>query len=111
MGQARIGRDRAPAGHLEVEPAHGRVAGIERRGQAPRRARRTMPLANVGDLHRASLGGRSDYRFPRFACSRSIASNSALKLPTPKPREPWRSMISKKKVGRSWTGRVKIWRR
>jgi hypothetical protein len=27
------------------------------------------------------------YRFPRFACSRSIASNSALKLPTPKPRD------------------------
>jgi hypothetical protein len=52
-----------------------------------------------------------DYRFPRFACSRSIASKSALKLPTPKPREPWRSMISKKNVGRSWTGRVKICRR
>ena len=34
-----------------------------------------------------------------MACSRSIASNSALKLPTPKPREPWRSMISKKNVG------------
>ena len=55
--------------------------------------------------------GSLAYRFPRFSCSRSIASNSALKLPTPKPREPWRSMISKKNVGRSWTGRVKIWRR
>ncbi len=41
------------------------------------------------------------YRFPRLSCSRSIASKSALKLPTPKPREPWRSMISKKNVGRS----------
>jgi hypothetical protein len=50
-------------------------------------------------------------RLPRFACSRSIASKSALKFPTPKPREPCRSMISKKKVGRSWTGRVKICRR
>jgi hypothetical protein len=37
-----------------------------------------------------------------LACSRSIASNSALKLPTPKPREPWPSMISKKNVARSW---------
>ena len=55
--------------------------------------------------------GRLAHRLPRLACSRSIASNSALKLPTPKPREPWRSMISKKKVGRSWTGRVKICRR
>jgi hypothetical protein len=40
-----------------------------------------------------------------------IASKSALKLPTPKPREPCRSMISKKNVGRSWIGRVKICRR
>jgi len=40
-----------------------------------------------------------------------MASKRALKLPTPKPREPWRSMISKKNVGRSWIGRVKIWRR
>src|SRR5688500_3566381 len=51
------------------------------------------------------------YRFPRRPCSISIASKSALKLPTPKPRDPWRSMISKKKVGRSCTGRVKIWSR
>ncbi len=55
--------------------------------------------------------GNLPYRFPRRACSSSIASNSALKLPTPKPRDPWRSMISKKNVGRSWIGRVKIWRR
>jgi hypothetical protein len=48
---------------------------------------------------------------PRFSCSLSIASNRALKLPFPKPIEPWRSMISKKTVGRSWTGLVKIWRR
>ncbi len=47
-------------------------------------------------------------RLPRRSCSISIASKSALKLPTPKPREPWRSMISKKNVGRSCTGRVKI---
>jgi hypothetical protein len=36
---------------------------------------------------------------PRRACSRSIASNNALKLPTPNPREPWRSITSKKSVG------------
>ena len=34
------------------------------------------------------------YRFPRSACSRSIASNSALKLPFPKERLPLRWMIS-----------------
>src|SRR3954469_7329035 len=44
------------------------------------------------------------YRFPRAACSRSMASNSALKLPSPKPRAPWRSMISKKIGGRSPSG-------
>ena len=33
-------------------------------------------------------------RLPRSSCSRSIASNSALKLPLPKPSEPCRSMNS-----------------
>ena len=33
-------------------------------------------------------------RLPRRSCSRSIASNSALKLPLPKPSEPCRSMNS-----------------
>ncbi len=47
-------------------------------------------------------------RFPRLSCSRSMASNRALKLPSPKPRAPWRSMISKKTVGRSPIGLVKI---
>src|SRR5207247_87164 len=51
------------------------------------------------------------YRFPRSSCSRSIAWNSALKLPAPKPREPWRSISSRKTVGRSPIGRVKIWSR
>jgi hypothetical protein len=32
---------------------------------------------------------------PRLACSRSIASNSALKLPLPKPCDPCRSISSK----------------
>src|SRR5262245_33891333 len=51
------------------------------------------------------------YSVPLRACSRSIASNSALKLPLPKLREPWRSMTSKNSVGRSSTGLVKIWSR
>ena len=50
-------------------------------------------------------------RFPLAACSRSIASKRALKLPSPKPRAPWRSMISKKSVGLSPIGFVKIWSR
>src|SRR3982751_556463 len=32
---------------------------------------------------------RGVYKLPRNACSRSIASNNALKLPSPKPRAPW----------------------
>src|SRR5438876_3492482 len=50
----------------------------------------------------------SFYKLPRAACSRSIASNSALKLPLPKLFAPLRWMISKKSVGRSSTGFVKI---
>ena len=34
------------------------------------------------------------YRFPRLACSRSSASNNALKLPAPKPLLPWRRITS-----------------
>ena len=52
-----------------------------------------------------------DYRFPLSACSRSIASKSALKFPSPKPRAPWRSITSKKSVGRSCAVFVKIWSR
>ena len=47
-------------------------------------------------------------KLPRLACSRSIASNSAWKLPLPKPSEPCRSMNSKNTVGRSPMGLVKI---
>ena len=51
---------------------------------------------------------RRPQRLPRLSCSRSIASKSALKLPLPKPSEPCRSMSSKKTVGRSPSGLVKI---
>jgi len=40
-------------------------------------------------------------RFPRRDCSRSMASNSALKLPLPNPSDPCRSISSKNTVGRS----------
>jgi hypothetical protein len=40
-------------------------------------------------VHQATA---NDHRLPRLACSRSIASNSALKLPLPNPCEPCRSI-------------------
>ncbi len=61
-----------------------------------------VPLAR--DLTKALV----PHRLPLRSCSRSIASNRALKLPSPKPRAPCRSMISKNTVGRSPTGLVKI---
>ena len=54
------------------------------------------------------LSRRQCYRLPRRSCSRSMASNSALKLPLPKPRDPCRSISSKNTVGRSPIGLVKI---
>jgi hypothetical protein len=40
----------------------------------------------------------SRHKFPRSACSRSIASNRDLKLPSPKPCAPCRLITSKKSV-------------
>lgn len=54
-------------------------------------------------------GRPGDYSVPRFSCSRSIETKSALKLPLPNERLPFRWMISKKTVGRSCSGLVKIW--
>jgi amino acid transporter len=62
----------------------------------------------VGAFNRGSAAAQ---RLPRLSCSRSMASKRALKLPLPKPREPWRSMSSKNTVGRSPSGLVKIWSR
>ncbi len=59
-------------------------------------ARRTLLLVRTVETH----------RFPRLACSSSSASKSALKLPLPKLWLPRRQMISKKSVGRSWSGLV-----
>ena len=47
-------------------------------------------------------------RLPRRACSRSIDSKRALKLPSPKVVAPCRSITSKKSVGRSCAVFVKI---
>ncbi len=74
---------------------------IAQRRDAPRRRRQVR-----GRHRKAQRTGAQ--RLPRLACSRSMASKRALKLPLPKPREPCRSIISKKTVGRSWTGLVKI---
>src|SRR5581483_6171291 len=57
----------------------------------------TVPFAPAGELpaslHRIRFVleyGRSHYKLPRSACSRSMASNSALKLPLPKLFAPLR---------------------
>lgn len=47
-------------------------------------------------------------RLPRRACSSSKALNRELKLPAPKPWWLWRWMTSRKSVGRSCMGLVKI---
>ena len=104
MTRPRPGRRRRTTGTRGSPPTSDLRADV-----SPTRIIGPKALHQVRSLR--SPGRRHRQRFPRFSCSRSIASNSALKLPTPKPREPWRSMISKKNVGRSWTGRVKIWRR
>ena len=66
MGEVRVGRDGSPSGGLEVDPA-GRgsaprrpPAAVERRREPPRRARRCVPLADVGELH-AGVRRRSDH--------------------------------------------------
>ncbi len=90
-----------------------RLVGATRAKPTPRR-----PQVTLG-ARRAPVWGvvvccghvRQCYRFPRSSCSRSMASNRALKLPLPNPSDPWRSISSKNTVGRSWTGLVKICRR
>ena len=68
----------------------------------PGRRRRTASgVCAVADPRERIRDLRANYKFPRSACSRSIASNRALKLPSPKPCAPWRSITSKKSVGRS----------
>src|SRR5262245_20489251 len=59
-------------------------------------------VAFAGDLSERVIDRH--YRLPLAACSRSIASNNALKFPLPNDFAPFRWMISKNRVGRSWTG-------
>jgi hypothetical protein len=67
------------------------------------------PMRRLTEDRRLSGGMRERIqRLPRSAWSRSIASKSALKFPSPKLRAPWRSITSKKSVGRSCAGFVKI---
>src|SRR6266498_2956793 len=65
----------------------------------------------AGGFTATGLERAEPQRLPRRACSRSIASKSALKFPPPKPRAPCRSITSKKRVGRSCAVFVKIWSR
>ena len=95
-----VAREALVAHHLLDEQGRGAAVG---RGVA---ADLDVPL--WGDLAEACV---THQRFPLRSCSRSIASNRALKLPSPKPRAPCRSMISKNTVGRSPMGFVKICRR
>ena len=79
--------------------------------RAEKRSPSTARSARRATSARPRSSSATAQRFPRSACSRSIASKSDLKLPIPKPREPWRSITSKKSVGRSWTIFVKSCRR
>ena len=114
-----------PAGRLQVEQdrlvarealvAHHLLDEQRRRG-ADLASLAAPPLAVLAHLD-VTLGWDlsetrvTHQRFPLRSCSRSIASKRALKLPSPKPRAPCRSMISKNTVGRSPMGFVKICRR
>src|SRR5215469_11257363 len=68
----------------------------------------SQSLKSTLEEAQAARAGPGGQKLPRRSCSRSMASNSALKFPLPKPSEPCRSMNSKKTVGRSPIGLVKI---
>ena len=97
-GRVQVVEDRLVAGEALV--AHDLLGEERRAGAVPAH----LHVALAGDLAEALV----PHRFPLRSCSRSIASKSALKLPSPKPRDPCRSMTSKKIVGRSPSGFVKI---
>src|SRR5438445_8613229 len=67
-----------------------------------------VDMALAGQIAEVQVRPHARQRLPRAACSRSMASKSALKLPLPKPFAPLRWITSKNSVGRSATGRVKI---
>ena len=110
-GRSRCQRARGRARAAGPAAARGRgrggPAGRDPRARALRRSDRRAARRRLHAGLRLSTQAPS-YRFPRLACSRSIASNSALKFPLPNPCDPCRSISSKNTVGRSWTGWVKI---
>src|SRR5580692_46015 len=58
-----------------------------------------VPVEQPRPVHRARRSaGAGDHNVPRFSCSRSIETKSALKLPFPNDKLPLRWMISKKSV-------------
>ena len=108
--------DRLDDRRLRELPGRAEVDGAEERdvrGHAIHLDRESL----AGDTHASRRDCSSaattvgDQRLPRRSCSRSMAWNSALKLPLPKPSEPCRSISSKNTVGRSPRGLVKICRR
>ena len=85
------------------------VIGLLQRGRLP--GRRLHGVQEAPGECAERTAPRAAQRLPRRACSLSIDSKSALKLPSPKVVAPWRSMTSKNTVGRSWAVFVKIWSR
>lgn len=96
LGEGHIPRSLPPPPHPILSP---RGEGFQEKGSSQ------GPFFRPGF---DALVPSACHRLPRWACSRSSDTNNALKLPTPNPREPCRSMISKNRVGRSCTGWVKI---
>lgn len=89
--------------------------------RVPRRGRGRAPAGGRSLCRSAGVGGAympgttplvsMSVRLPLRFCSSSKALNRELKLPAPKPWWLWRWMTSRKSVGRSCTGLVKICRR
>ena len=99
---------------LEAQGRGGKRFRWIERGISCQKCRGTRSMAEPGSPSRRqkSVKTRLDisngsYSVPRLSCSRSMASNRALKLPLPKLLAPLRWMISKNIVGRSTTGLVK----
>ena len=113
-------RPRAPRAplrrHADLD-AHARQ-GDEGRQHRPTEPRPRRELRRDADEHQRrradlrplapTLGLALAQRLPRSACSRSIDSKRALKFPSPNVVAPWRSITSKKSVGRSCAVFVKI---
>ena len=108
-GAGRVGHDRSRGGLRPSERDRRRRErerdGRRRAGHGGRHDRRHEQrhqaehhrdpsgheAGNATGFVRFGLGGRPDfpgYRLPRSACSRSMATNSSLKFPSPNPREP-----------------------